>query len=120
MAGELLPASLICAKGIAFAVSLTEKRPSLLGLLMQMAIGWSLAGRAQATATREARMILEALHLAVAHLAGASLDLAPSTRRLRVVIATPVLRRMLRMSSLPSSELAVRKYQADYQAKLVA
>ena len=53
-------------------------------------------------------MILEALHLAVADLAGASLALAPPTGRLRVVIATPVLSRTLRISSRPSRELAGR------------
>ena len=53
-------------------------------------------------------MILEALHLVVAHLVGASLALVPSTRHPRVVIATPSLRQMLRVSSRPSSELVGR------------
>ena len=54
-------------------------------------------------------MILESLRLAETRLAEASLALAPPTCRLVVVvIATPVLRKMLRISSRPSSELASR------------
>src|SRR4051812_34584145 len=92
-------------RATAFSVGLMEKRPSPSGLLMLAGIVWSLAGGAQVVTILGAQEVPLLLLLSEARL----LHLSPSTSRMVVVLATPVLRRTLMSSHRPSGRTSRKR-----------